>query len=432
MKIVINPIRPALCETANQDFHLLVRLQSEPQAGFKRTPLNLALVIDRSGSMQGPKLTEAKRCVTDLVGRMSPLDQVGLVQYDDAIDTVMPLSTVDQVAGVLQGLVQGITAGGSTNLHAGWLRAGEMLAPHAGRDAACHVVLLSDGLANAGLTDPARICEQVAALAGAGVTTTTVGLGADFNEDLMTAMAKAGQGNAHYGERAVDLAETFEAEIGLLSQLQWRSVEMTITRGPVGIEMLNAYESTGNGWRMPSVALGSECWALLRMPMAEAIRVQREKGSVLSIQVQATDSSGERQTFTAKLPTLPEVQAGEFEGLLIHELVQRRMTELSAAQLQLQIREAALHGDWARVELLLAQLEALGRHEPWIAASIAFTRQLMRERDEQRMSKEMLYKSRKMQSRLSSTDEVMFSLAADYEAPAFLRRKSTEGRRTER
>jgi Ca-activated chloride channel family protein len=431
MKIVINPIRQALCE-AVQEFHLLVRLQSEPQAGFKRTPLNLVMVIDRSGSMQGPKLNEAKRCVIDLVGRMSPLDQVGLVQYDDAIDTVMPLSKVDQVAGVLQGLVQGITAGGSTNLHAGWLRAGEMLAPHAGRDAACHVVLLSDGQANAGITDPARISEQVAALAGAGVTTTTVGLGADFNEDLMTAIANAGQGNAHYGERAVDLAETFEAEIGLLSQLQWRSVEMMITSGPSGVEILNSYESTGNGWRLPSVAMESECWALLRMPMAEAIRAQREQGTVLSIKVQATNSSGERQTFTAQLPQLPEVQLPEFDGLLIHELVQRRITELSAAQLQLQIREAALNGDWTRVEQMLAQLETLGRHEPWIAASIAFTRQLMRERDEQRMSKEMLYKSRKMQSRLSSTDEVMFSLAADHEAPAFLRRKSTEGRRTER
>ena len=432
MKIVINSIRPALCEAAEQDFHLLVRLQSEPQAGFKRTPLNLALVIDRSGSMQGPKLIEAKRCVIDLVGRMSPSDQVGLVQYDDTVDTVMPLSMVDQVAGVLPGRVQDIMAGGNTNLHAGWLRAGEMLAPHAGRDAACHVVLLSDGLANSGLTDPARICEQVAALAGAGVTTTTVGLGTDFNEDLMTAMAKAGQGNAHYGERAVDLAETFEAEIGLLSQLQWRSIEMTITRRPAGMEMLNAYESTGNSWRMPSVAMGSECWAVLRMPMLDAIRAQREQGTVLSIQVHATDSSGDRQTFTAKVPTLPEVQLAEFEGLLPHELVQRRMTELAAAQLQLQIREAALHGHWARVELLLGQLEALGRHEPWVAASIAFTRQLMRERDEQRMSKEMLYKSRKMQGRISSTEEAMFSLAADHDAPAFLRRKSTEGRRTER
>ena len=115
----------------------------------------------------------------------------------------------------------------------------------------------------------------------------------------------------------------------------------------------------------------------------------------------------------------------------MHELVQRRINELSAAKLQLQIREAALNGDWDRVELLLTQLETLGKHEPWVAASIAFTRQLMRDRDEQRMSKEMLYKSGKMQNRLSSTDEVMFSLKADADSQAFLRRKSTEGRRTE-
>ena len=430
MKIVINPIRPALCEAA-QDFHLLVRLQSEPTAGFKRTPLNLVLVVDRSGSMDGSKLNEAKRCVIDLVRRMSPTDQVGVVQYDDAVDTVMPLSQVEQVGGVLEALVQGITANGSTDLHAGWLRGGEMLAPHAGRDAACHVMLLSDGLANAGLVEPTRICEQVAALAGAGVTTTTVGLGADFNEELMTAMAQAGQGSAHYGERAVDLAETFDAEIGLLSQLQWRNVEMSAANAPAGLEMLNAYDRTPSGWRMPSVAMGSECWALLRMPMREALRLQRAHGTVLAVTVQATDASGERQTFTGQLPVLPEVQQAAFEALQTHELVQRRIHELSAAQLQLQIREAALHGDWMRVQELLAHLETLGRHEPWVAASIAFTRQLMGERDQQRMAKEMLYKSRKMSQRLSSTDEVMFRVAEELEIPAFLRRKTVEGRRSQ-
>ena len=429
MKIVINPIRPALCEAA-QDFHLLVRLQSEPTAGFKRTPLNLVLVVDRSGSMDGSKLNEAKRCVIDLVRRMSPTDQVGVVQYDDAVDTVMPLSQVEQVGGVLEALVQGITANGSTDLHAGWLRGGEMLAPHAGRDAACHVMLLSDGLANAGLVEPTRICEQVAALAGAGVTTTTVGLGADFNEELMTAMAQAGQGSAHYGERAVDLAETFDAEIGLLSQLQWRNVEMSAANAPAGLEMLNAYDRTPSGWRMPSVAMGSECWALLRMPMREALRLQRAHGTVLAVTVQATDASGERQTFTGQLPVLPEVQQAAYQALQTHELVQRRIHELSAAQLQLQIREAALHGDWMRVQELLAHLETLGRHEPWVAASIAFTRQLMGERDQQRMAKEMLYKSRKMSQRLSSTDEVMFRVAEELEIPAFLRRKTVEGRRT--
>jgi Ca-activated chloride channel family protein len=430
VKIVINPIRPAL-SNLDQDFHVLVRLQSEPQAGFMRTPLNLALVIDRSGSMQGPKLREAKRCVVDLIQRMHSEDQVGLVQYDDQIDTILPLTPVDQVSGIIDVLVQGITANGGTDLQAGWLRGGEMLAPKAGNGSTCHTILLSDGQANRGLTNTARICEQVSALAGAGVTTTTVGLGADFNEELMTAMAQAGQGSAHYGERAIDLAETFEAEIGLLSQLQWRNVEMSISEGSTHIELLNTYQDVNGGWRMPSVALGSECWALFRMPMREAIRLQVENNSALKVNVRALDANGAQFSFEGQLQSLPVVAPDVYLAELGHELVERRINELNAAMLQMEIREAALRGDWIQVEQLLNRLETIGRHEPWVAASIAFTRQLMSERDERRMSKEMLYKSRKMNNRLSSTDEMMFCMKADVELPAFLRRKSTEGRRSE-
>ena len=430
MKIVINSIRTALSDL-DQDFHILVRLQSEPQAGFKRTPLNLALVIDRSGSMQGPKLREAKRCVVDLIQRMHPEDQVGLVQYDDQVDTVLPLKPLDQVTGIIDSLVQGITADGSTDLHAGWLRGGEMLAPKAGNQSICHTILLSDGQTNRGLTNTARICEQVTALAGAGVTTTTVGLGADFNEELMTAIAQAGHGSAHYGERAIDLAETFEAEIGLLSQLQWRNVEMSISGDSTQIELLNTYQRAGEGWRMPSVALGSECWALFRMPMREAIRLQAERGSALTVNVRAIDATGEQFSFKGQLLSLPVVAPDVYSAELGHELVERRINELNAAMLQMEIRNAALRGDWLQVEQLVHRLETIGRNEPWVAASIAFTRQLMRARDEGRMSKEMLYKSRKMNRRLSSTDEMMFSMTDDFELPAFLRRKSTEGRRSE-
>ena len=430
MKIVINPIRPALSDL-DQDFHVLVRLQSEPQAGFQRTPLNLAIVIDRSGSMEGPKLREAKRCVVDLIQRMHSEDQVGLVQYDDQVDTVLPLTPVDQVSGIIDSLVQGITANGGTDLHAGWLRGGEMLAPKAGNQSTCHTILLSDGQTNRGLTNTTRICEQVSALAGAGVTTTTVGLGADFNEELMTAIAQAGHGSAHYGERAIDLAETFEAEIGLLSQLQWRNVEMSISGESTYIEILNTYQRAGEGWRMPSVALGSECWALFRMPMREAIRLQAENGSALKVNVQAVDARGEKFSFEGQLQSLPIVAPDVYLAELGHELVERRINELNAARLQMEIRDAALRGDWLQVEQLLNRLETIGRNEPWVAASIAFTRQLMSERDERRMSKEMLYKSRKMNSRLSSTDEMMFSMKDDFEMPAFLRRKSTEGRRSE-
>ncbi len=429
MKIVINPVRPALCDTAG-DFHLLVRLQSEPEPGFRRTPLNLVLVIDRSGSMEGSKLEEAKRCLSDLMGRLHPTDHVGVVQYDDQVDTVLPLGAVEHNSPLLAAILPRLRAGGSTNLHAGWLRAAEMLAPLTGREAACHIILLSDGNANVGLTDPVRISAHVAALADAGVTTTTVGLGTDFNETLMTTIAKAGRGSAHYGERAIDLAETFDAEIGLYSQLQWRNVDLQISNGPADLTLLNAYARSEHGWRLPAVALGSECWALLRMPLRQALRAQREHGTVLAVQVRATDAQGTQQLFSASL-TLPEVSPLDYAALPMHELVARRMNEIAAADLQLRIRDAALGGDWHHVEALLGELELLGRHEPWVAASIAFTRQLMRERDEQRMSKEMLYKSSRMQTRLSSIEEPLFSQRQDAEEQAFLRRKMTEGRRTE-
>jgi hypothetical protein len=165
--------------------------------------------------------------------------------------------------------------------------------------------------------------------------------------------------------------------------------------------------------------------------MREAIRLQEENGTVIKVKVQAIDATGTQFSFEGQLQHLPIVAPSAYESEMPHELVERRINELTAAMLQLQIREAALAGDWIHVEQLLNRLEAIGRNEPWIAASIAFTRQLMSERDERRMSKEMLYKSRKMNNRLSSTNEVMFSMQADYEEQAFLRRKSNEGRRSE-
>ena len=430
MKIVLNPIKPALCDGRN-DFHVLVRLQSEPDATLSRTPLNLVLVIDRSGSMGGQKLAEAKRCAIELVHRMAPEDRVGMIQFDDDVDVVLDLQSVEAAMGVLQPAVSSIRANGSTNLHAGWLKASELLAPYAGGEAVCHVMLLSDGLANRGIVSPAQICHQVESLANAGVTTTTVGLGSDFNEQLMTAMAQSGWGRAHYGERAIDLAETFDAEMGLLTQLQWRSVTMRFTRSPSDLEMLNDYAQTDGRYQMPAIAVGSECWALVKMTHREALRQQHRQGYVLEVEVSAVDSAGERCNFRERLEVLPEVDQGDYDAIPSHELVQRRIDELRAAAIQLRIRDAALRGDWRAVEHILNELEDIGRREPWVASSIQFIRSLMHDRDQERMSKEMMYKSRKMAQRLASTNESDFNLNDDSRQAAFLRRKMAEGRRSE-
>lgn len=427
MNIVIEPIKSAISAEPG-DFHVLVRLQGTPDAHVARTPLNVALVIDRSGSMGDGKLDEAKRCAYDFLCRMSGNDRVAVVVYDHQVRTLLPLTTVDAARLQIKQLLLQVETGGYTALHEGWLRGAELLAPHAGRTAVNHVVLLTDGQANRGLTDVGEICAQVGALAAAGVTTTTVGLGADFNEELLTAMATAGRGRAHYGERAVDLAETFESEIGLLSHLQWRDVRLSLggaIQQTSQVRLLNPYPRQGDAWTVPPIAAGAESWAMLRLPM------HLLRDDTPSIRVSARDANGEERVFHATLDTLPAVPSSVWAQMPANELVARRLLELRAAEMQMQIRDAVNRYQWDHAERLLSDLEYLGRDEPWIAASIGHLRRLVEMRDDNRLSKEMMYKSMKMTSRSASIREGRFVAADQLNEPAYLRRKMVEGRRSD-
>ncbi|MGB4560044.1 MAG: VWA domain-containing protein [Burkholderiaceae bacterium] len=430
MKIVLTPIKNGLCSRADE-LYVLLRAQSEPEEGLERTPLNLSLVLDKSGSMRGEKIEAAKQCAIDLIGKLYPTDQFSVVEYDEEIRVVQEMGAVGTNEREAVRRIQLIGTNGMTDLHGGWLKGSELLAPNSGKKSVCHVILLSDGQANKGIVGKTQICGHVQDMAAAGITTTTVGLGTDFNEELMTAMAKAGGGRSHYGERAVDLAETFESEMGLLTQLQWRFVQLYAQQSPTKVEMLNNYNLVDGAWRLPSIALGSECWALLKIKMRDAISLQESTGSAVQIKLVATDSSGVVHNLEAKLDPLPVLGLHDYEQLPIDELVVRRCNELRAAEIQLRIRTAALRRDWDQVEKIVQELEEIGKVEPWVESSLEFIRALMRERDSTRMSKEMLYKSSAMSSRLASIDEAQFSVNEEASEAAFLRRKMAQGRQTD-
>jgi Ca-activated chloride channel family protein len=156
-------------------------------------PLRLALVIDRSGSMTGPKLEVAKRCAAYLVHRLASTDQLALVAYDDTVHLVAPLAPVNQA---LPGAIAAVFAGGSTNLSGGWLKGLEEL-KRSDEAGPRKILLLTDGLANVGVTDSGSLVAMARSASDAGVGTTTIGFGHDFDEDLLTSMADAGGGNAH-------------------------------------------------------------------------------------------------------------------------------------------------------------------------------------------------------------------------------------------
>ena len=433
MKIHVTPRRNGLNSHTPEHFDLLVRVVADPAdcEGREPIPLNLALVLDRSGSMAHGKLDEAKRCVAKLIEGLGEKDSVALVDYDENIETRLPLTPAKQAALVIDTALAGITPGGSTALHRGWLSGAELLASNVGSERMTRVVLLSDGQANHGLRRVEDIVSQVRALASVGVTTTTVGLGKDFNEELMGAMASAGQGGSHYGERLEDMAEAFDSEIGLLKALAFRQVRLSIDPAVSGhIRVLNGYAQGDEGHQLPNIACASEAWALLRMSMREAMKLAEQMAS-FRITVTALDAQGRPVNEEVVVPFPQQLSDEDYAALPSDARASKRAVELQAAEIQLQARQAARHGDWRLVEQLVADLKSLAIDHDWIRASIPFLEELVHRRDEARFSKESYHKAQYMRSRISSPDESLgFSLREELSQPEYLRRKQAQGRRS--
>ena len=437
LTLSLNPLKNALQDTAEKNLQLLVRLSAPQTQNLKRTPLSLAIVIDRSGSMGTDNMMAALDCTRDLVNRLHDEDEVSVVSYDTQVEVEMELMSAREAKHHIVSSLAHIHARGGTDLHSGWLKGVEMLAHRSNGNRMCRVVLLSDGQANNGETNVDTISSQVARMAAAGITTSTVGIGVGFNEMLMTSMAIAGQGTAMYGDSAQDLAEPFDAEIGLLSGLAWREVTLSINSKTHKWNMHNDYArirgSISPTWRMPSIAANSEAWMALSVPMDSAIRAQERhpKGYALELTIKAKDDNGIEHTFHAYLPRLPVLTASEYNALPTDEMVYRRFTEVESADLQRAARKAVQRRDWAQVQEMLDDIERRAFDNPWLQSTVQMLKVLLSNRDHGRMEKELMYASYSMKSRLSEIDEMSFnSNSEEVSKAAFLRRKSYQGRRS--
>ncbi len=437
LEVTLTPIKPAIRANGEGELQVLVRVQAPGNpttagARIPRTPLSLALVIDRSSSMRGERLEAAKACALDLVNRLYSEDEVSIVTYDTEINVLLPLMLASQARDHIRTLLAGVEAGGSTDLHQGWMIGAQQLTSSPTHKRMCRVILLSDGQANAGIVSEQRITEQVRQMARMGVTTTTVGLGEGFNEGLMTAMAVAGQGNALYGDRAQDLIEPFDAEISLLSYLAWRDVRLTVGSATSRWVLKNDYADMGeHAWALPSIALGAEAWALFSAPMDSVARAQTRsrQGKALHVTVTARDGEGRLHEVKASLAALPEVDEAQWRALAEDALVARRAAEVQAADLQDEARRAVDQRDWARAERLLQQIEVLARGNAWLQGTVAQMRTLLERRDRVKFGKEAMYASVSMKRRIAEIDEdAVFVEARESEKVAYLRRKSEQGR----
>jgi len=183
-----------------------------PTAG-QRPPVNLTLVIDRSGSMSGKKIEKAKEAAIAALRRLSPRDIFSLVTYDTQVTTVVPAQSAANSEWI-EGRIRSISTGGNTALFAGVSQGASEIRKHLEGKYIHRIILLSDGLANTGPSSPAELGRLGSALRKEGISVTTIGVGTDYNEDLMALMAQNSDGNNYFVESSADLPRIFSTELG--------------------------------------------------------------------------------------------------------------------------------------------------------------------------------------------------------------------------
>jgi len=223
-----------------------------------RARVNLAFVVDRSGSMTGEKLRLAKLAVEQSIARLRSDDRFAIVVYDNEVDVVFGSApaTPDARRTALARLSE-IQARGSTDLAGGWLRGCEQVALRLSEEGINRCLLLTDGLANVGITDRDELGRHATELRARGVSTTTFGVGRDFDEVLLQAMADAGGGNFYFIADAAAIADYVTSEVGETLDVVARDAALEVVAGAgVTVESLTPFRTDTHDGRT-TVRLGS-------------------------------------------------------------------------------------------------------------------------------------------------------------------------------
>lgn len=398
----------------------LVRLSAPEmdKADSSRPHVNLALVIDKSGSMAGEPLAQAKEAAKHLICRLGEGDQVCVVVYGNTVE--MLAEPMDAVAGRSQLLatIDSIRSMGGTPLRSGWLLGAQALAPFVSKFPISRVLLLSDGQATDG-SHPDVLCEEARELAQSGITTSTYGLGNHFNEDLMTQLAQGGLGQAFYAESAEALVPYFESEFAMLASTVGKKVRVrwaaSVDGQPVGIKKLDTL-APANEASMQSLIADADSWvgARVDLPALEA-----SKALKIEAVVRWEDMDGVEHELHQEL-SIPVRARSRMNK---DEWAVERFKEVEAARIQREALENARQGNWEVADHLIRSMSASSGGNAYVAGVAENLSGLMAGRDLTRLAKEVAYSSHTMSTRIVDRNEQASSL----ESGRFGTRKARQG-----
>jgi Ca-activated chloride channel family protein len=353
-KLAVTPLRPAVRSDLPTTLDVLLTITPPPaDTSVARPPLNLALVLDRSGSMgERNKMTFAREAAVFAVCELKATDRVSVIAFDDKIEVVVANAPASDAEAVVR-KINGIHPRGSTALHGGWQEGARQVQAHRQSEGVNRVLLLSDGLANVGEARPDVIATEVHTFAAAGVSTSTLGVGDDYNENLMEAVARSGDGNYYYVESPAQLPNIFRAELHGLSATA--GVDVTFALEPLAgvtvADVLTECAKTPDGrLRLPNLIAGVPVRVVVRLNVPALSGEHDLLHFRLDWHAPKDDI---RQTADARL-VLPAVPGSVWDGLAENAEVAEQALLLVVARQKQEAARAVEVGDVERAKALNA------------------------------------------------------------------------------
>lgn len=324
----------------------------------KQLPINLALVIDRSGSMAGAKLEHARDAARQLVSRLRSGDRIAIVTYGSDVTVLVPTTPIDDASRArVLAAIDTIVDRGGTYLSGG-LEAGRQEVLKHGREGMVNrVVLISDGQANEGMVAPEELSRLSRQTLGLGVHVTAMGVGLDFNENVMTAIAEHGGGHYYFIQDSSSLASIFSKELETLLATVARSAQLRLVLEP-GVELLDVFGYTyrREGARQIAIDLPDLYGGQQRKVICKLRVPATREGKVALAQVElgfVDAESGARESASATASVTVssdarQVEAGQDRNVLARAEQAQAAKNLNAAM------EAYGRGDTAQAQTILA------------------------------------------------------------------------------